>query len=73
MSTKVVWIALVLGGLAVAIVLEGKRVRRRFSVKAEQELRMRPEAALWDNAMTVSRIDRLFGPAISTDLIRGQD
>jgi LGFP repeat len=56
----------------VEAVVGGARIRRRFELPIEGGARLKLSTILTDNALGVSRIDRLFGPARGFQLIRGR-
>ena len=50
--------------------VDGRSVKRSFAVPIEGGIRVNPASVLAESRLDVSRIDRLFGPALSREWVR---
>jgi hypothetical protein len=51
--------------------VDGHKVQRSFTVPIEGGVRVNPASIMAQNTLDVSRIERLFGPAIAREVIQG--
>ncbi len=52
-------------------VIEGKKIKRQFNIPLDGGVRIKPTSVLNENLLTISKIDRIFGPTLKTDVLRG--
>ncbi|RMH32513.1 MAG: hypothetical protein D6690_13560 [Nitrospirae bacterium] len=56
----------------IEVMIDGRAVTRNFMLPVHQGARLKVTTALFENALNVSRVDRVFDPVRSTARIRGQ-
>jgi hypothetical protein len=55
--------------VAIDAVVDGRPMARRFRVPVAGGIRLKPSQVLSDSVLSISRIDHLFGPVVSSQVI----